>query len=300
MNTPEAHHSEVPSANETDLSLVIWDLDGTVWDWLRYAAPAYEAMCQVIADLSERDYEVTADAMRDFYTKKGTLEDEGLVQGLQDVGFFDHMHDFNLQTMIDAAQQTFARVRLEHLHVYPGISKAMSEIREMGLRQIILTDAPGYQAQWRLRHSNLSHNIGAIYAMPTATVRDLPRKVDAATGVEYRRPRLEIPQFTVNAEKPYTDLESVTHMTREAISRKVVIIGDNDAKDMELARRYDFLGVHAAYGAADRKLVARIQRFASPHVGHRNMQVEERSGTQTSRIKTAFDPSEIVGLLRTH
>lgn len=293
MNSPESNQN-----TSTDLSLVIWDLDGTVWDWLRYAAPAYEAMCQVIAARSGRSYDLTADAMQAFYTEKGTLEDEGLVQWLEDIGFFRHMPDFDLQTMIDAAQQTFADVRLKNLHVYPGISKVMSDIREMGLRQIILTDAPGYQAQSRLRHSNLSHNISAIYAMPTATVRDLPRKVDAATGVEYRRPRLEIPQFTVNAEKPYTDLESVTDMTREAISRKVVIIGDNDAKDMELARRYDFLGVHAAYGAADRKLVARIQRFAPPHVTHRNMQVEERPGTQTPRIKTAFHPSEIVELLR--
>lgn len=102
--------------------------------------------------------------------------------------------------------------------------------------------------------------------------------------------------YVLLEEKPHVDLERIFGMTREQVARHVAIIGDNDSKDMELARRYGCVGVHAAYGAADPALGKRLDRFAPPRVKNRSMQTDA-GGVSGGRIFTANSAREILGFL---
>ncbi len=50
----------------SDIKHVVWDGDNTIWDWMGYAVPAYEAMCKSISRLSRKSFKATAAAMKDF------------------------------------------------------------------------------------------------------------------------------------------------------------------------------------------------------------------------------------------
>ncbi len=289
----------------SEISTVIWDGDNTLWDWMGYAVPAYEAMCEEIARIADTDFETTAAAMKAFYAEKGTLEDPRVIQGLNGAGFFNNVENFDQDATISRVQGVFSRVRRANLHLYDGIEEPLQLIHGRGLKQILLTDAPEPQARARIRHANLSLFFDSIHAMPGPDIRDLPTHFQRSLTERANEP---ITHIAPN-EKPHSDLESILDMTREQIARQVVMIGDNDAKDMGLARLYGCRGIHAAYGAANPADVARIQRFAPQRVAGRNMQLSKPQssaeatdavpGSQADKnlIRVARHPSEIIGLL---
>lgn len=276
---------------QENLHTVLWDGDNTIWDWMQYAVPAYEAMCTEIAGIAGRSFNETADAMREFYSFHGTLEHEGLIQGLESSGFFRNVADFNREQTILQVQTRFATVRRQHLHVYPGIAKAMRDFHQEGVVQHILTDAPARQALARLSHSKLSPYIDTVFAMPSGEIKDIPLSLKKTSAKDAYQPRVVI----VSEEKPHTNLERLLAMTRDQIARHVGMIGDNATKDMALGERYGMRGVHAAYGAATEDYVRRIQRFAPARVANRNMEAVGSSDNtrRNSRIVSVHDPKEI-------
>lgn len=271
-----------------NIELAIWDGDNTIWNWMAYAVPAYEAMCGTIAEIAGKSFDETAEAMKQFYSIKGTLEDEGLVQGLDEAGFFAHLMNFNRDDCAIKAQSSFSKVRREKLKVYQGIPETVKILNTNGVRQIVVTDATERQAKARLKFSKLEEYFEKIYSMKSGEVPNLPEKFRYQTVSA-------VPQFDLPHEKPHVELEKILKMTREEISQKVAIIGDNMAKDMELARLYDCLGIHAAYGATTPDLISRISKFAPERVASRNVGI---GGTTDSNIRPANHPDEILELLQ--
>lgn len=276
---------------ENSITQVVWDGDNTIWGWLEYAVPAYEAMAAEIGRISGRSIDEVEAAMKAFYTSVGTIEHEGLIQGLERSGFFSHMPKFNRDEIILAAQRAFHKARHEHLRVYEGVAKVMEEIRNRGIIQILLTDAPGVQAEARLRRSGLADNFSDIFAMPTAEIEGIPVRLKKS------RPSTSPLIHVLPKEKPHVDLEEITGLERAMIAERVAIIGDNLKKDMVLAGMYNCLGVHAAYGVSDADLVRRILKFAPERVAGRNMQVGSGEDVNSGRIVTANNPLEIIDLL---
>lgn len=266
---------------------IVWDGDNTLWDWIGYAVPAYEAMCQTLSNLTGKSYDETARAMKEFYSGKGTIEDEGLVQGLNESGFFSGVEDFDESKAIRelcGVYGMFTKSRTSQLKKYPAIKKILEATYNMGKSHTLLTDAPINQARARLRHFGLAKFFEGIYGMPMA---EIPRFPEFLTRQE------PAPEGSVQTvEKPHTDLEKILRMTREQIAKHVAIIGDNASKDMALAERYGCLGIHASYGASSPEAIARIQVFAPERVVRRNMQMEAPTKSK-SNIVTVNHPSEI-------
>lgn len=276
---------------QENLHTLLWDGDNTIWDWMQYAVPAYEAMCTEIAGIAGRSFDETADAMKEFYSFHGTLEHEGLIQGLQASGFFRDAACFDQEQTILQVQTRFATVRRQHLHVYPGVAKVMRDFYLQGVIQHILTDAPARQALSRLSHSKLSPYVDTVFAMPSAEIRDIPLSLTKNSQRDGHQPKVVI----VSEEKPHTNLEILLAMTRDQITHHVGVVGDNMTKDMTLGARYEMRGVHAAYGAATADYIRRIQRFAPARIANRNMEAVGSSDDtrRNSRIVSVHDPREI-------
>lgn len=273
------------------IDTVIWDADNTLWDWMGYAVPAYEAMCQKLAELSGRSNDETAEAMRAFYTTKGTLEDEGLVQGLESWGFFERMENFDRDATVLMLKNAFSEERDKNLRLYPGIFQAVVQVRARVQKQIIVTDATGQQAPRRLLRSGLSSYFSEIHSMPKPEVRDIPSvlKRDLDLG--------HVVHHSLQTEKPNIDLETILGMTRDEIKKRVAIIGDSDAKDMGMARKYECFGLHAVYGLPKPELIKRLLRFAPESAARRNTSLGSAEERENSRIIPIHNPSEILGRL---
>jgi phosphoglycolate phosphatase-like HAD superfamily hydrolase len=272
--------------------LLLLDGDNTLWKWMEYAVPAYEAMCAVIAQMAGKTKIETAAAMKRVYSRKRTIENVLLIQGLKEDGFFNGVRNFDENEAIRIAMRTFSRVRSQHLQLYPGVKEVMETAHKKGWRQIMLTDAPGHQARRRLERTGVDHLVECIFAMPTGS--DLPPSKARYRGLR----ESPIPVFEVEHEKPYTDLEGILKMTRDQIRALVYMWGDNDKKDMELARRWGMRGLFAVYGGSDPDLSARLQPFAPESVLRRNSSLlEAESRSSHGLITPIHHPFEVLSVL---
>lgn len=296
MNEIDSFHSE-EFGPVTD---VIWDGDNTIWDWMKYAVEAYEAMAQTIAEETGKPEPEVAAAMKKYYTMAGTIEDERMIQGLEAMGFFKDCTSLDRDQLIQKAQKSFSDARRKNLRIYHGAHKVFKTIHENNIRNRILTDAPARQAKMRIRRSRLGPLLTHVNALPSNNHPDLPaafRERENAGKYDIDFAITEIP-----TEKPHTNLEEILDMTRAQISRHVVIIGDNDRKDMELVRRYGCRGIHAVYGETTEDLLKRLLRFAPERVAKKNSSVQHngepsKDATTSGLIVQARNPYEILKFL---
>ena len=271
------------------VNVVVWDGDNTIWDWMGFAVPAYTAMRDAITILARKSSEETSEAMKAFYAQKGSVESEGLVQGLHQAGFFNSNSEFNVAQAAKEIQQLFSTVRRKHLKLYPAIADTVQRIHDLGCLQVVLTDAPGNQAAARLKHFRLSPYFDEVYAMQSA---ELPEHAPTEGFVHT--------SYVVDQEKPHSNLEAILGMTREGIARHVAIVGDNKVKDMGLADRYGALGVLAAYGHHPFTFIEPFLQFVPEPVAGRNVQLRtpiESGQAAQSRVATAQRPEQVFRLV---
>lgn len=272
--------------------IIILDGDNTLWGWLEYAVPAYEAMSEVIAKIAGKSVPETVEAMKAFYTLVGSIENEGLIQGLHSSGFFREVKDFDEAETISITLETFARVQSENLKLYEGIPEAIDEISSMEMEMVLVSDAPIHKARARLQDLGLLDKVPLTFGMPSAKVPRRPKS----------RPRPPIhPDMILRKEKPHNgpELALKLALTQEEFASRIKIVGDNDAKDMGFARKNGTVGFHSLWGAADPKLVERILKFAPARVAKRHMQVGKDAKAATgSRIIPVNKPDEVVKILR--
>ncbi len=278
---------------------IVWDADNTIWGWAEYAVPAYEAMAEVISSETGIPSDLVAQAMQKFYVKAGSIENEGVIQGLEDAGFFEHVVGYNdkfREDLIIKAQQAFAKARAEHLKIYPGIDDAFKKIHHEGIKNRILTDAPSLQASMRIMKTELDPFVDTVFARRKADVKNMP-------GIfKNRKHPVPFQVVEIDSEKPYTNLEEILQMTREEISRHVVIIGDNDEKDMELARKWNCRGIHTVYGLPGKELIDRLLKFSPQAILKKNaaligLQEKPAGKKNNSKISIAKTPREILKIL---
>jgi phosphoglycolate phosphatase-like HAD superfamily hydrolase len=224
-----------------------------------------------------------AAAMKRFYTDAQTIENPWLIQGLHSKGFVNDVKHFDLDNLIEKAQDAFNKQRQKYLKLYPGIKQLLSATKESGIQNDILTDAPSFQAARRIIHFKLHGNITNFYTMPAAHPTRLPKKfLERQLNGKYSLP-FKVKE--IQEEKPNTDLEELLQMTRQEIAQYVVIIGDNPKKDMALAQKYGCRAIHAAYGLASQEYLQRLLRFSPERATKRNV------ATQGANEKTANDPN---------
>lgn len=282
----------------SDITNIVWDADNTIWGWAEYAVPAYEAMAEVISAATGIPSDQVAEAMQNFYVKAGSIENEGLIQGLEEAGFFKNVKGYNekfRKKLILKAQKAFSEARNTHLRLYPGIDAVFKKTHAAGIRNSILTDAPSLQASMRITQVELDPFIETVFARKKAEIPNLPPKF------KNRKYDVSFKVVEIDGEKPNTNLEEILQMTREEIKKHVVIIGDNNEKDMELARKWDCRGIHTVYGSVDKDTLKRLLKFSPQAILRKNAAIqspEEKRGPKDDRkISIAKRPSDILKIL---
>ncbi len=244
--------------NPSKHNIVLWDLDNTMWDWTAFAAKVYPAMRDKIVEItrSSRDH-ITA-LMRDYYDEAGTMESAWFVESLKNSGEIAHLSEVEVSHLETQTSTIYHELRRKHLKLLPDIRDVLEEIIDMNHENIVLTDAPAFHAMSRLKHFGLDNQlISKVIAQPDAKSELIPVKYQN-TGENYGS---NIPVEIAKVAKPFTDLETHLGMSREEIRERVMIIGDNKAKDIELARTYDCRGVHAKWASMEQEDLNSIRDF---------------------------------------
>ncbi len=271
---------------EHPVEIVGTDIDGTLIKWMEAYVPAYEAMCEALAEYSGKTYLETERAMKAFYTAVGSLENEGLVQGLYAVGFFKGVRNFDMLSAIHVAKTAFSKARRENIAVYDGVPEMLYEILKR-VPLFALSDGPLIQVRLRMQLAGILDDIPHVFGTRSAVVPSFPE--------QYRRDAGLNPDFVVDQEKPNTKLEPILTMDRAQIESGAAYLGDSDGKDGGLARVYGMRGFLAKWSKLDMKLVERLLRFApdTSVKNHMKGHAIQPAGSSESRIIPVQEPMDV-------
>lgn len=277
--------------NPSEHNIALTDGDNTLWDWVSWGAVFYPEKAKILAGVGRINLRESEAIMKASHDRAGTMESPWSFEDIKRHGVFDKLgvNDEAEMKLKKDTRDLFYETRDKYLKIVPKIIDALEEMVERGWKVIMLTDAPLTQAVNRLSHFGIDKKIiSKVIGAPDA-LKELTPKIHKSKDAlsNYKN---DIPAIETDVAKPFTELEKHLKMTAEEIRRRVVIIGDSDSKDMELARRYNCRGLHAMWAMPNREDIMKIKPFINGAL----ITSEYPLTPDTGKIKVLNSPDQII------
>jgi FMN phosphatase YigB (HAD superfamily) len=229
------------------ISLVVTDLDNTLYDWVAWYSRAFYRMLDGAALRASipRD-KLLAEMQKLYQVRQGLEQPEALLHAPSIRGSFG-----DPARAREALAGVFASYYHHPLHrsglrTYPGVRPTLQRLAAQGVMVVGHTEAPANHALARLRALGLEHAFVALLAAPPA-----PDDPTTFLGVEGAEP----PPFPVRilaAHERKPDPTVVRRLCeRLGVSpRAALYVGDNLARDVRTGREAGFWTAWARYGTS--------------------------------------------------
>lgn len=230
------------------VSVVITDLDNTLYDWLRIWHEPFRAMLDKLVEISGVSEEQLAQEIQRVYQKHGTSEYAFLIEELPSLVQKHPGED--LTKVYSEAIDAYVHVRREVLELYPGVLETLQRLKDAGVLLVAYTESMAYYSRYRMRKLGLDRIIDYLFStpdheLPGGLTREQIRRYDPER-YQLRRTRHERTAKGERKPNPALLLEIIT--TVGAVPEEVVYVGDNLMKDVGMAQAAGVTDVWARYG----------------------------------------------------
>jgi phosphoglycolate phosphatase len=295
-------------AKDPPFSLIVSDIDNTLFDWVQYYVHACGALLRHVEETINIPYAQLAVQARQVFETHGSIEYPFLVQELSSVishygGDIDRM----LTEAVRPAREQFLNAAEPYLKPYDGVVATLVEVKKRFPRVplVALTDAPRYVAMWKMNKLGLLDYFDAVYGLPDPRLPTSTEHGRVKVDPEILLKHLQQKNFGFKGkirilpddyEKPGTKgLKMVLidfDMDEDASQRQRVLwIGDNLRKDVGLGIKLGVRTAWAEYGAlVDPASLKSLHEF-SPAVNiHKNvaLPVEGAETPKPNHVLKAF------------
>ncbi|WP_104017817.1 HAD family hydrolase [Roseovarius nitratireducens] len=257
---------------EAPKHVILVDIDNTLYDWPKFFAPSFRAMCHAL----RRVLNVPLDELiRDFksvYAQHDTLE---YAFSIQELSVVKDMDRAEVAELIRIGRGAFSKVKRYHLEPYPGVIQGLEYLRKHGHVAISVTNSPLYLAQKRLYELGLDKYISGIVAWEGI---DPPDEVDTNFVKRTKRKRTRIDRietFKKPDAKPSTKPYQIAlSMLKNEEIGEIWAIGDSLNKDLFPASTLGIRTIWAKYGAEfdpdsrDNQTLLKITNWSDAEVAH--------------------------------
>lgn len=273
-----------------DVELIITDLDNTLYDWVSFFVPAFEAMIDKAVEMTRIERDTLLDEMRIIHQRYGNseepfalLEAPSLIRAL---GISDRR---KLAEVLDPAFYAFNKVRAQSLKLYDGVSDTLAAMRASGMVVVGHTEARVGSAIFRVSKLGLGTHLSRIYAAPEMGLGhpgdppphllELERRLVVYLPTDHHKPN------------PATLLDICDeHRVRPEMA---LYVGDSLTRDIYMANRAGVHSALAAYGASyDRSLwtkLVRVTHWTEAAVRRAQALNEEASDARPDVVLHRFD-----------
>jgi putative hydrolase of the HAD superfamily len=281
--------------------VLIADADNTLYSWVDYIVPSLEAMVDALARVTGFSRDDIASSMRKVFEKFNTNEYAFVLQEAEI--FADLRKDFARfqEHVINPSRYAFNRAREQCLQPYPGVRKTLRHLVNRGIKIFVLSDAPSFSAEQRLKRLEISPYVTALYALKTYP---LPRSTHLDEAIlnrmkvgYYRSQVGKVVEMDHAFEKP--NPEGLGQLLRRERIRpeQAVLVGDNAKKDIVVARACSVADVWARYGTVIApEMRARLSYYSAPSVQRRNVSAEGEVQIVPTHTIDRFDQLLELGL----
>ncbi len=229
-------------------SVLIVDLDNTLYDWVRIWHASFRVMLDEIVNLSQVPEGELIKHIRKIHQKAGTSEYSFLIEDLASYIAKNSREDFmqKMQPAIDV----YRRERRNALYLYPTVRETLETIKRAGTRIVGFTDSLAFYSMYRLKRLNLDGTLDYLFSppdhdFPAGVTKENVRSKDAEA---YELAITTHRVFEHGIRKPDPRMLDAILSTIHADREQCVYVGDSLFKDVEMAQKAGILDVYAMYG----------------------------------------------------
>jgi phosphoglycolate phosphatase-like HAD superfamily hydrolase len=235
---------------KTRVSVVITDLDNTLYDWVEIWHKPFKAMLDRLVQDSAVSRERLILDFKAVFQKRGTCEYAFAIEELPSLNA-QHPGE-NLAELYADAIDAYRKARREVMRLYPDVLQSLEMLKDNGCLLVGYTQSMAFYTSYRMRKLGLDRVLDYLYSPPD---HDLPRGIARAEIRSYPAKEYElrrtIPRTTPKGQlKPNPDLLLTIIAGLGATPQETIYVGDSLMKDMAMAREAGVTSVWAKYGTA--------------------------------------------------
>jgi phosphoglycolate phosphatase len=230
------------------ISLLVTDLDNTLWNWFDIWYAPFSAMLEEIVGLSGIDRATIIAEIRAVHQVRGTSEYTYLIQELPSLQKRHPGED--LGVVYENAIHSYRSSRRDVMALYPGVREVLATIKDCGTRIIAYTESHAYVSSYRLKKFGLDGVVDVLFSPPDHDFPTgiTPEQMRTLNSEEYKLSTTEhrhTPRGHLKPDSAILEL-IVDEFGEEASS--TVYVGDNLMKDIAMAQKVGIFDVWAKYG----------------------------------------------------
>lgn len=229
-----------------NFSLVVCDLDNTIYDWYSAFLPAFYEMTRTAADALNCDHDILLEQIRRIHVKHADVEhpfsllETEIVQHRAQIEGME-----SVLSSLDGAFHAFNRTRKINLKPFPGAIEGLEYISRLNIKIIAYTDSKYFAAAGRIDRLGIGRLFNKIYCREKG-VSKIPENYLKRTNYDFESKIFEIPSHETKPNpRVLRDIASI----EEVNPSQILYIGDSISKDVMMAKNAGCFAVWAKYGA---------------------------------------------------
>lgn len=254
------------------ISVVITDLDNTLYDWVGMWHDAFRAMLDSLVGQSGVAEEKLLREIHSIYQRAGTTEYSFLIAELPSLQSKKKSpHEDLTKTYADAIN-AFRASRRETLKLFSGVAETLRELREAGCLLVGYTESMAFYSIYRMRKLNLD---GALDYLYSPADHDVPagqsiKQIRYYDADKYRLHKTEHRHTPAGEAKPNPRVLLDILAEVGANKEEVLYIGDSLSRDIVMANEAGVTSAWAKYGDArnrpEYELLCRVSHWTEEEI----------------------------------
>jgi phosphoglycolate phosphatase-like HAD superfamily hydrolase len=276
------------TADRPKVSLLVTDLDNTLWDWFEIWYRSFSALLEKVVEISGIPQNDLEPEIRKVHQRRGTSEYSYLIGELAPLREL-HGENADLQEIYADAFEAAREAREDVVRLYPGVLDTLTAIHEKGTVIAGYTESLAFVTAARVKKLGLDGVLDVLYSPPDhdfpdgVTAAGLRRQDDASAYELQRTEHRHTPRGHLKPSPEVLDA-----MVKElANGSAVAYVGDSLMKDIAMAQDVGVLDVYAEYGQVQNlpeyALLQRVSHWTEADV-RREREIKERPHVEPSYV----------------
>lgn len=224
-------------------SVLITDLDNTLYDWFTIWHSSFNAMLDEVVRITGIERSILISEIRPIHQKYGTAEYAFLLEEIPSLIKLYGSRE-NINKNLDSAIHAARSQRMTHLRLYKGVYDTLSELKCRRIKVIAYTESKEWYSKNRLKRLGLDYFIDHLYSPAD---HHIPIKSDERTVIDF--------DFMKFSHTPADELKPNPKLLLDIIAEigatpeQCVYIGDSEMKDVDMAVEAGVTAILAKYGS---------------------------------------------------
>lgn len=278
-------------------SVLITDLDNTLFDWLDIWYSTFSAMFDELVRQTSLPRETLEKEFKVIHERHGTSEYAFSINELPSI-ISRHPPGTDLAATYASAIEAFRQARRSHMRSFPGVISTLEGLRARGTLIIGYTESMAFYTGYRMRKLGLDRLIDYLYSPPD---HELPQG-KVAEAIRHHPPGSYEFQHTIHRHTPKDELKPNPALLLDIIRQvqatvdETVYVGDSKMKDIFMAQKAGVTDVWAKYGAGQHRdeyeLLRRVTHWSDADVERERQILKGAEGmiiTPTYTLEHSFE-----------